>query len=308
MRNHFSLTEANVLYGFATLLLVMVSFISANVSFIFYAFMAEVMVFIGPLIFMAKYMDIDLRKSLKLKSMTADQWKYSALFALSMVPVSLFISILSSMLFEGFGKSVDNGIPIAGDMNELFLQIIVIGLVTGLSEELFFRGMFFTALESRIKDSNKSIVIVAFLFAVMHFDVQNFLNPLFLGIIFGLVVRKTGSVFSSVIGHFTINAAVVILVYIFSSSPVAEQAVSSVEMMNSLMFYGGFAVLSSGFGYLFYRRLGTAQSEATIEIEREPMEEGRSGVPRLYKEFSFLIPMGVVLFYCVVAMFVYSHS
>jgi hypothetical protein len=60
----------------------------------------------------------------------------------------------------------------------------------------------------------KSILITAFLFGIFHFNIFNFIGPAFLGIILGVLVYKTNSIYTSIIGH-TINNSIALTIGYF---------------------------------------------------------------------------------------------
>ena len=63
-------------------------------------------------------------------------------------------------------------------------------------EELMHRGFLLTAYERR--GSYRAVVIIAILFGLFHFDIMNLAGPIFLGLIIGYYVIRTGSIFAGI--------------------------------------------------------------------------------------------------------------
>lgn len=81
-------------------------------------------------------------------------------------------------------------------------------------EELFFRGLMFSALRKRGVGTVLTIVITGVVFAGFHFEPTRFLVLLPTGILLGWVRWKTGSTGAAMVAHGVVNApgAIVLLV------------------------------------------------------------------------------------------------
>lgn len=95
--------------------------------------------------------------------------------------------------------------------------IIVIGILTGLCEEIFFRG----ALQRTLQGENKSGVAVhasvwgaAFIFSVMHFQFFGFVPRLLLGALFGYMYAWSGSIWLPATAHALNNSLVVVTAWL----------------------------------------------------------------------------------------------
>lgn len=97
----------------------------------------------------------------------------------------------------------------AGD---LIMGILIIGVLTGLAEELFFRGALQNLFMSMPRaKKHLAIWAAAFIFSFMHFQFFGFLPRLLLGAYFGYLIWWSGSVWVPVIAHAFNNSLVVIL-------------------------------------------------------------------------------------------------
>lgn len=108
-------------------------------------------------------------------------------------------------------------------VGNLIMGILIIGILTGIAEELFFRG----ALQNLFMTMPKvkkhfAIWAAAFIFSFMHFQFFGFVPRLLLGAYFGYLIWWTGSVWVPVIAHAFNNSLVVLLSWIAARSGVAE--------------------------------------------------------------------------------------
>ena len=86
------------------------------------------------------------------------------------------------------------------------LLFLWLGIIIPVVEEAFFRGLLYSALEERV-GAWAALLLQAALYSLMHLDKVRFLYLLFLGVVFGFIVKKTSSVVPSLLLHVTVNVA-----------------------------------------------------------------------------------------------------
>lgn len=118
--------------------------------------------------------------------------------AISMV---FAVNTTSNFLVELSGQ-----IPFLGG---LFLMAIVPCVL----EETVYRGVFYNEY-SRINPW-KAALLSGFLFGLMHGNINQFCYAAVMGIIFALVIEATGSILSTMLIHFWINAGSVVMIYVY---------------------------------------------------------------------------------------------
>lgn len=94
-------------------------------------------------------------------------------------------------------------------VTDLIIEVIVIGVITGLSEELFFRAGL-QRIFGHVMPTQISIWVTAVIFSAMHFQFFGFIPRLLLGAFFGYLYNWTGSIWASVLAHALNNSIVVI--------------------------------------------------------------------------------------------------
>ena len=97
----------------------------------------------------------------------------------------------------------------------LILNLLVMGLIAALSEELFFRGLLQQILIKNKLNAHVAIILSAILFSAFHLQFFGFLPRLFLGIILGYLYYITQNLWVSITAHFVNNAFAIIAAHFF---------------------------------------------------------------------------------------------
>jgi membrane protease YdiL (CAAX protease family) len=114
-------------------------------------------------------------------------------------------------------------------MTDLVVNILLIGFVAALGEELFFRGIIQPYLFRTTRNIHIAIWLTAILFSAIHVQFYGFLPRMILGALFGYTLYWTGSLWVPVLAHFVNNAGAVILTYMYGS----EQSGQRIETIGS---------------------------------------------------------------------------
>ena len=143
--------------------------------------------------------------------------------ALVFVPVTLAgIAInLSSQALLGTGTHssqvsvlTQDVTPSAGTFLILFVLLVVLAPI---AEEMFFRGFLFRLIRCRCSGL-ATVGSTAFAFAVLHGSPAVLPWLVFMGVVFGVVVEQTGSLYSSIMLHAMVNGLTVLGVIIALSA------------------------------------------------------------------------------------------
>jgi membrane protease YdiL (CAAX protease family) len=131
---------------------------------------------------------------------------------------------------------------------ELLAGILVIGVLAGVGEELFFRGLIQPKLQGYFRSPHWGIWVTAIVFSAIHVQFYGFLPRLFLGALFGYLYHYTGSLFYPILGHILNNALTLLLVY-WSNQGVLELDVQSTDTVSYPGVVVGILVLNLGVRY-----------------------------------------------------------
>ena len=91
--------------------------------------------------------------------------------------------------------------------------LILMAVVPGVLEESVYRGVFYN--EYSKLSPWKAALLSGFLFGLMHGNINQFCYAAVMGILFALIIEATGSILSTMLIHFWINAGSVTMIYLY---------------------------------------------------------------------------------------------
>lgn len=122
-----------------------------------------------------------------------------------MYPLMIVLNAIS-MLFSTSGTA--NVMELMQGQN-FILSTLFMALLPACVEEFMFRGVLFhTYRKSKMLPA---IFLSAFLFGCMHMNLNQFMYAFALGVYLAFLVEATGSIFSSMVAHFTLNFTSVVM-------------------------------------------------------------------------------------------------
>jgi len=173
--------------------------------------------------------------------------KLSAAEALLIVLMAATSSFIASVLnafavfaLERLGTVRVEGIPAPESISELWLQVFVFALLPAICEEFFFRGIIYRSFES--KGFGVAMGVSAIYFALFHFDLRNFLGPLFLGFLITWYCYRTDSIFAAVLAHF-VNNLMAVLAGWFSRETVEASMVLNRDTLGAMLSFACFTTV-----------------------------------------------------------------
>lgn len=162
---------------------------------------------VPALIYMIKYKK-SYRETVRFHKMKIGDIFLCILFGILIQPLLTFLNALSlvfttnsvnSMMFE-----ISEEIP-------FFLGVILLAFVPCVLEETVYRGIFYN--EYQKVDPWKAVLLSGVLFGLMHGNLNQFVYATVMGILFALLIEATGSILSTMLIHFCVNAWSVVVIY-----------------------------------------------------------------------------------------------
>lgn len=140
----------------------------------------------------------------------------------------LFLAGIAAVISQFFVEDLTSTAAEAADQLEqssgrfsmvVFALIVMVG--APMVEELFFRGLFFSALRKSGVSAVLTVILTGVVFAGFHFEPTRFFVLLPTGILLGWVRWKTGSTGSAMVAHGLVNApgAILLLVGVPEMTP-----------------------------------------------------------------------------------------
>ncbi|MDE6463484.1 MAG: CPBP family intramembrane metalloprotease [Muribaculaceae bacterium] len=134
----------------------------------------------------------------------------------------------------------------------LILNILIVGVAAGFSEELLFRGAFLRILMRSRLNVHVCVWIVAFVFSAMHFQLFGFVPRMLLGAYFGYLLVWTRSLWVPVAAHVLNNTTYVVTAWLQARQG-GTSATESVPELWSLPVTVASVVLTAALLYVLWR-------------------------------------------------------
>ena len=95
------------------------------------------------------------------------------------------------------------------------INVVLLAIVPAITEEIIFRGMIYNGF--RKSGYIKASLLSCLMFALIHLSIKQFIFPIIMGLVFALILEKTGSLIYTMITHFCNNFIVLLISYISTS-------------------------------------------------------------------------------------------
>lgn len=220
----------------------------------------------------------DIKKIFRLNKLRVKHGILIVLIGILAYPVVAFFNLIVLTCLSMFGELKQMPIPTANNMGEYFVLMLIVSMSAGICEEVYFRGLVLHVYE-RLGKTN-AIVITSVLFGIFHFNIQNLIGPIILGIIFGYLVQRTNSLFAGIIGHMTNNGVAVTLGFLvnlsrinISDEKVAQAATGTKELMGATFFMGCIGLFTGIGAYKLLKIIINDTEEKKCEIAYEEVTE-----------------------------------
>lgn len=151
------------------------------------------------------------------KERTFDMGRYTRSFDKQMLPLLLFIGVFATL---GLSRLILM-IPLDGilgnysnvketyEAGNVWIQLIMLGIVTPVAEELLFRGLVYKRLQIYY-DVTVAGYISSIIFGIVHFNLVQGIYAFIMGILFAYVYEKFNNIYASIIIHISANIAAII--------------------------------------------------------------------------------------------------
>jgi membrane protease YdiL (CAAX protease family) len=140
-------------------------------------------------------------------------------------PIRVVDRILRSL--EGEAEKIMRAFTATRNIWGLLVNLLMIGILAAVGEELIFRGLLQRLLTDLVKNVHIAIIITAILFSAFHFQFFSFLPRFILGMILGYLMVLGRSIWFPIIAHF-VNNAMGVIYYYFNSRGSADDMLEEI--------------------------------------------------------------------------------
>lgn len=198
-----------------------------------------------PVLFYFLIKKIDYKSTLRLNKIKVKHILPLIIIGISAQYAGGFLNYILIFFLNFLGPVPIQEVPTPKTILELIYTIFFIAAIPAVFEEIMARGIIMRGYEGF--GAKRAIIISAFLFGLMHFDLTNLVFPIFLGMLLGYLVFRTNSIFSGMIVHFVNNAYGALILYfleksgdtIVEPSNLTDLLYSSIPAVIGLILIGG---------------------------------------------------------------------
>ncbi|MCA9564032.1 MAG: CPBP family intramembrane metalloprotease, partial [Myxococcales bacterium] len=156
------------------------------------------------------------------------------------------LAVINEAIFappQAWVEAMKDQLPSAGSPWEWAGLVFLLAVSPAVGEEFLFRGFFFSSLRGRIKD-RWVILVTDVVFGVFHVSVFRLFPTTVLGLILGVLIVKSGSIWVAVAFHFSNNASVVLSQLAFPSLEGQAFVPSTLLLVATAVFLSGLVLLA----------------------------------------------------------------
>ena len=192
--------EANLLVALLLPLVALVAVLVAGLGLSAVLLIPQLLMLVPALIWIL-LRHYPVRQTLRLEALTGRSALWSAAIGLACYPVVAGMASLIELGLSRIGPSPQP--PAPSSALEVIAYALVLIVVAPITEEPIFRGFVMSAWLRR--GTVPGLVLSAFLFASVHFQIAALVPIALLGMVFAFLVQRTGSLYSSIIAHACYN-------------------------------------------------------------------------------------------------------
>ena len=216
--------------------------------------------FLAPVVAVALAMRMDLRETFALRPSRVVPIFAAALLGLTAWTFASGVILRLAPPPETLVRALERLVRLTDEGAPLWLIWLVVAITPAVCEELLFRGFILNGLRSL--GAVPAIGISALLFGIAHASIYRLLPTMFLGIILGIVVWRTGSLLCAIVMHAINNGLLAALTEMPDLARALGLQAGSESLPWSVTLFGsGLAaaalamlVLSSGSGTILVRK------------------------------------------------------
>jgi membrane protease YdiL (CAAX protease family) len=259
---------------------------AGNLPFLkFFQAMQTIGMFIIPALVLAFIFGQKISRYLKLESGNHFQGIiFSAFAMLFLIPfINLTAEINQKMVLPEFLSGLEQMMQTAekeaagiteaflnvGTLSGLLINVLIIGMLPAVGEELLFRGILMRLFSEWSKNVHLGIFISAMIFSTIHFQFYGFLPRFIMGTVFGYMLYWGKSLWFPMMAHFINNTFAVLAYHYLRGSNIekfTDTPSSNLQSIITSFIFVGFA------GVLMYLVFKNNRNKMSIYSEFEPPE------------------------------------
>ncbi len=256
MKNKLQPLHGNILLLIGSVLLIFIGSAVQHRDLMSGLLITEFILIMLPAFIFALMLKVNIKEEFRFNGFTFKEFLFVTLSMLALYPVAVFVNFLANIWLSTFGELPANPITVPEDFRGFILTLLVVAGSAGLCEEILFRGFIMRSYEKI--GQWKAILLSGLFFGMFHFNLQNLLGPILLGIVIGYIVIRTNSLWMGIYAHMLNNAVAVGLARILAGIPESTEPVEPLTleaMIFTAVFLLIIALIFGTFSYMALRGL-----------------------------------------------------
>lgn len=254
MKEHFTIKQANSLFVILALVFLTLGAYVQSRSIISGLLITEYGILLMPILLFSVINKIDIKSAFRLKKIPFKVAFKVIVLSLLLIPTVALVNLVILFFIELFSSSITMPIPTAQSGWDYLVLFFVIAVSAGICEEFFFRGMILDAYQNETNLLTAAVWSAIF-FGIFHFNPQNLLGPIVLGLVYAYLVQMSGSIWTGVIGHIANNGIAVSMGFVlnFTNDAIGEEMIETAQgemlfesmgvLVGVIVFYAVLAVV-----------------------------------------------------------------
>lgn len=137
---------------------------------------------------------------------------------------------------------------------DLLLNLLIVAVVPGIVEELFFRGCLQRSILKASKNPHVGVWVTALIFSALHFQIAGFFPRILLGALLGYLYLWTKNIWVPILVHIVNNAMVVIILQLLADKEFYKNMQLTDYSLSNAWYIALISLgLTIGLLYLIYR-------------------------------------------------------
>ncbi len=240
------------------------SFFTENIYLV--VLINEFVIILIPVLLYTRIKKADFRETFRIRKLNPVHASIIMLLSIAAYPVAMMLNNIAAYFLQFIGDIPAQPIPSPRNLQELFIGLLVVAVSPAICEELFHRGLLLSAYERR--GSMKAVVITAIFFGIFHFDITNFLGPVFLGLLIGYYVIRTNSIFAGMLAHFMNNAISEVFQFFVADKSIPEKITVSSQELGQIIVLGLAGLLLTGLLLVLFNKATAGKAVMVPSISR----------------------------------------
>jgi uncharacterized protein len=243
----------------------------ANIPFLkFFQAMQSLGMFVIPALILAFIFGKNIYSYLKIETSFRIEGIFaSALIMILLIPFINYTAEINQKMnlpnfLSGLENILKNAEKDAMDLTEAFLtvksfgglliNILIIGLIPAIGEELMFRGIILRFFSDWTKNIHLGIIISAVIFSAIHMQFYGFIPRFLMGTVFGYLLIWSKSMWFPVAAHFVNNSFAVIAYHYLHGSDIEKFTDTPSSSSQSLIITFGMVVIAGFILFFIYSK------------------------------------------------------